>query len=652
MSQDPLEFYQRECDQRDDELAALIGVCRMGGMARGLLFLLAGALFFAAFFNYRGMAGGWWAAFGLSVLAFLVVVVIHQAYEDARLQKQRWRDFYLQGLARIRRQWDQIENPEHWVTEDRHVEVADLFEAADQPRRSVRELERAAISDLDLEGPRSLWQLMNLARTQMGQETLSRWMLQPSRREEILARQRAVQVISENDNWRHQFILACSDSVQADSSPSNTVRWAVGPAPPRWVLAMIPVARINSGLLLLLLVLLMSGLLGPDIGLGGLLILTGVNFLISVATAGIVHNVFRQVGARTRDVVQYHDLLQMVENAPGSEPYHDALKRELQGSDQSGMDYRQGMRRLVQFSQLSNMRGGMTFLLYVVLQFGFLWDLHVLGLLESWRQKWGPRVPRWFFVLGEFEALAVLAQFRFDHRAWTFPDMIDPVGSLPAESDCWISGVEVGHPILGPDSVTNPLRVGHPGKTLLVTGSNMSGKSTYLRTLGVNLVLARMGSVVFAQQLKTPPVEIGTSMRVADSLSDGVSFFMSELQRLKQVVDHARVQKSNPDLMFVYLLDEILQGTNSRERQIAVTRVIQQLVGNEAIGALSTHDLQLPEVASLKDRLDIVHFKESFEEVDGKEKMIFDYRLREGMTPTTNALKLLALVGLDGEPDE
>ena len=303
------------------------------------------------------------------------------------------------------------------------------------------------------------------------------------------------------------------------------------------------------------------------------------------------------------------------------------------------------MRQLVGYSQLSNIRSGMTFLLYVVLQFGFLWDLHVLERLESWRQRWGSRVPYWFYTLGYFEASAALAQLKFDHPTWSFPELV-PVEEA-RQSACVISGTEVGHPLLGSDAVKNDVHLGCAQKTLLITGSNMSGKSTYLRTIGINLILGRMGAVVFAQRLTMPPVELGSSMRVADSLADGVSFFMSELQRLKQVVDRAAMRKDDQEVVFVYLLDEILQGTNSRERQIAVTRVIQQLLNRRAVGGLSTHDLQLPEVKELDGKLQIVHFRESFEEVDGREQMVFDYLLRQGMTPTTNALKLLALVGLD-----
>lgn len=647
MTTDPTVFYREQSEQLAQELAQLEGYCRVGGLARGVTFLIVGTLFFSAFFDYRGLALALWIAFAVAVVLFLVVVVVHQAYEDARAVKQIWYDFYQQGLARQQRDWDRIDNPKSWVTEQRHEDAQQLLELVGLPMRPVGPLEHAAISDLDLEGSRSLWQLINLARSEMGQELLSQWMLQPSNRSDILRRQEAVQALVEDSDWRHQFLLTCRQAVQKDSSPSNVVRWAIGPKLPNWIRALIQVARLNSALIVLFIGLLISGLMGPDRAATALMVLVGANFLISVATAGRVHEIFRQVGARAKDVARYYQLFEQIEQVAARTEFLQKLKQDLVGADgKPRQSYRVGMRRLILLSQLSNLRSGMTFVLYVVLQFGFLWDLHILDRLEAWRKQWGQRVPAWFHVLGQFEALATLAQLRFDHPDWQFPKIIDD-HAVPDTG--WICGKNVGHPLLGEQGVANDLVLGKAGQTLLVTGSNMSGKSTYLRTIGVNLILARMGSVVSANHLQTPPVEIGTSMRVADSLSDGVSFFMSELKRLKQVVDHARNCQTQNGIKFVYLLDEILQGTNSQERQIAVTRVIQQLLRSDAVGALSTHDLQLPEVADLKGKLDIVHFKESFQQVDGREQMVFDYQLRPGMTPTTNALKLLALVGLDDD---
>lgn len=209
-----------------------------------------------------------------------------------------------------------------------------------------------------------------------------------------------------------------------------------------------------------------------------------------------------------------------------------------------------------------------------------------------------------------------------------------------------IEARQLGHPLLNHQRVCNDVTVGPPGTVLLVTGSNMSGKSTLLRSIGANVVLAQMGSVVCAQSLRLSPLRIETSMRIADSLADGVSFFMAELKRLKEVVDAAQQIRQKSGQTMLFLLDEILQGTNSQERQIAVSRVVRKLIDEQAIGAISTHDLDLATTPELREACHTVHFSEQFGTVDGKQQMTFDYQMRPGLSTSTNALKLLEMVGL------
>lgn len=182
---------------------------------------------------------------------------------------------------------------------------------------------------------------------------------------------------------------------------------------------------------------------------------------------------------------------------------------------------------------------------------------------------------------------------------------------------------------------------------LLVTGSNMSGKSTLLRAIGVNGMLAEAGGPVCARQLVLPSLVVTTSMRIQDSLEDGVSFFMAELKRLKTIVDQAAALNEGHGRVLLYLLDEILQGTNSVERHLAVSQVLSHLIGQGAIGAVSTHDLELAQAPELQGYCQTVHFRETLhgDGVSGQQ-MTFDYRLRDGVATTRNAMKLLELVGL------
>jgi DNA mismatch repair ATPase MutS len=273
------------------------------------------------------------------------------------------------------------------------------------------------------------------------------------------------------------------------------------------------------------------------------------------------------------------------------------------------------------------------------LQITLLWDFHVLAVLERWQRHYGPHIRAWFLALGELEALASFASVARDNPHWGFPTLDETSEKLTAR--------EIGHPLLADKArVTNDVEVGPVGTFLLVTGSNMSGKSTLLRSLGTNVVLAQAGAPVCATELQIPPVLVETSMRIRDSLQDGVSFYMAELRRLKQVVDQAEIMADAPDRRLLYLLDEVLQGTNSKERHLAVVRVMAHLLECGAIGAISTHDLELATSDPLSGVCQAVHFRETLQDVDGKQSMTFDYKLRPGVATTSNALKLLEMVGL------
>jgi DNA mismatch repair ATPase MutS len=281
-------------------------------------------------------------------------------------------------------------------------------------------------------------------------------------------------------------------------------------------------------------------------------------------------------------------------------------------------------------------------LVHGVVQAVTLWDFHVLDAIERWQARSGSQARAWFAALAEWDALAALATAAHDNPTWTFPEF------SPDAAEALIVARGLGHPLLPTAGcVVNDISLGPPGTFLLVTGSNMSGKSTLLRAIGLNVVLAQAGGPVAARSFRLPPVVLATSMRVEDSLADGTSLFMAELVRLKQIVDAASRQRAaGHERRLLFLLDEILHGTNSVERQIAVRRVMVHLLQQGAIGAISTHDLALAGVAPLDRAGKAVHFQESFHDSPSGRRMTFDYTLRPGLATTTNALELLEIVGL------
>jgi DNA mismatch repair ATPase MutS len=279
-------------------------------------------------------------------------------------------------------------------------------------------------------------------------------------------------------------------------------------------------------------------------------------------------------------------------------------------------------------------------LVYATLAPVLLLDVHLYTALDRWRTAHGAAARDWLEALGEWEALSALATLAYDHPDWTYPKLA--TGSAPE-----LKAKALGHPLLPPTRcVRNDVTVGPSGTFLFVTGSNMSGKSTLLRALGANAVLANAGAPVCAVALSLPPVRVHTSMRIEDSLAEGISLFMAELLRIKQVVEAAG-STDGAGRPVLYLIDEILHGTNTAERRIAARGVVRHLLGSGAIGAVSSHDLTLAEAPEIESAAQAVHFREEVGSADDAGAVLtFDFKLREGVATTRNALKLLEAVGL------
>ncbi|HSG47009.1 MAG TPA: hypothetical protein VLA43_04240, partial [Longimicrobiales bacterium] len=320
----------------------------------------------------------------------------------------------------------------------------------------------------------------------------------------------------------------------------------------------------------------------------------------------------------------------MVEEGPGSSELLTELTEGLGvGADSASARLRRLGRLLDTVTSRRNV-------VYAALSPVLLLDIHLALALDRWRAASGGSVRGWLDALGRWEALSALASLAFDHPDWSDP-------SFSRDADPRIVAFGVGHPLLTPKTcVRNDLEVGPTGTFLLVTGSNRSGKTTLLRAVGTNVVLAGAGAPVCARSLTLPHVRVHTSMRVDDSLAQGVSLFMAELLRIRGIVEAADAQ--GPTVL--YLLDEILHGTNTAERRVAARAVIRHLLGRNAVGAVSSHDLTLAEASDLDRAAAKVHFREQVERPDGRTKLTFDYTLRPGLATTRNALKLLDAVGL------
>jgi DNA mismatch repair ATPase MutS len=262
-----------------------------------------------------------------------------------------------------------------------------------------------------------------------------------------------------------------------------------------------------------------------------------------------------------------------------------------------------------------------------------LYSMQIAFALERWRRTYGSGISTWLSVVGEIETLVSIATYAYEHPQDPFPEF------APADVRPFFHGEALGHPLLpAAKCVRNDATLGGNSQVLLVSGSNMSGKSTYLRVVGINAVLAMMGAPVRARRLQLSRVSVGASMRVSDSLQKGISHFYAEIKRLRQVVD---LSVSQPSL---FLLDEVLQGTNSHDRRVGTEGVLRTLIRNSAIGLVTTHDLALTSLEQVfPECVRNVHFQERFED----DRLSFDYRLRPGVVTTSNGVELMRSIGLD-----
>lgn len=578
----------------------------------------------------------WWAAVGLgaSTVVFVWLVVRHDRIERRRDAAAAMVALNRQGLARLARDWAAL--PPAW-----QPSVADMHPFA---------------ADLDVFGHASLAQVLGPVQTPTGRATLARWLLDPDPRPDqpstaedlpsstiadVVARQEAVRELAPRIDLRQQLAgLArrvprtpprSTDEPPAAEGPDPlppAVAWATAAdvhGPPVWVRIVAVVLAVATT----------AGAVGALLGW-----VTGAWWLITGALGwGLrwwVHEPLeRAVGGASGEygLRPWAEVIALLDATTWSTPRLQQARAVLHGPRGAATS---ALRVLEQIVALSDTRHSVW--LYVPLQTLTLWDLHIWWAIDRWRRRHGDDVRHWLDAVGDVEALAALASLAFDHPSWAFP-------TLDAAADA-IEASRIGHPLLRDEvRVCNDVRVGPPGRFLLITGSNMSGKSTLLRAVGLNVVLAQAGGPVCAAAFRLPPVTLHTSMRIADSLELGVSLFMASLVRLQQIVVAAR--EAVATRRACYLLDEVLQGTNSAERQVAVRTVVRHLLQCEAIGVVTTHDLELAANPSFTARADSVHLQETLTRTDGDVTMTFDYRLRPGPARAGNALQLLRLLGLD-----
>jgi hypothetical protein len=567
----------------------LLGYGRLAVFLMGLV--LAGFVFAA-----KWVAAGWLA---LPVVVFAVLLVLYDRVTRASRRAERAVGFYERGIARL---------------EDRWAGSGEFGERYLSP-------EHPNAADLDLFGRGSLFELLCTARTRRGQDTLARWLLAPATAEEVRARQAAVRDLQSRLDLREDLAQLGAETPEGIDL-AGLIRW--GEAPP-----LLTSQRVRWAVLALT-VLTTVALIG-----WGFDFLDRVWFLIaaviqSAVALGLyarVRSVLKPVERRAGDLAIFAGILARIEREPVVSPRLLELRAAL---DTAGTPPSRRIHQLINLIDWLNARRNQLFFPIALL---LMWGTQMAFAIEAWRAKCGHAIVRWLSAVGEFEALSALAAHAYENPDDAFPEITEDGPRFEGES--------LGHPLLPRTRcVRNDVCLSGETRLLLLSGSNMSGKSTLLRTVGINTVLALAGAPVCAAQLRVSPLVVGATLRIQDSLQAGRSRFYAEITRLRQLLDLAKA--SPPPLLF--LLDEILHGTNSHDRRLGAEGVVRSLLGRGAIGLVTTHDLALTHLAELfAPQAANMHFADR---IDG-DQITFDYRMQPGVVQHSNALALMRAVGLE-----
>lgn len=537
----------------------------------------------------------WWLLF--PVVVFIGIASYHSRVLRARDLAQRAVAFYNSGLARLEDRWQGTGQSGERFADPHHVYAADL----------------------DLFGRGSLFELLSTARTRVGEENLARWLLAPSTVDEIAERHAAVRELREQLDLREDLAVLGADA-SVGVHPEELLHWAETPnrMPPewiRWLSLALAVSAIASAV-----VLAWLGLATP------LIVIVFVEAILVRRLRNQMEEVLLSSEHVFRDLGLLSGVLARIERQSFTAPRLRVLQRELLSHGLTSSD---AISRLKTITDLSDSRSNF---IVKILDVPLMYSVQVAFAAERWRRLHGRAVRAWLRAIGEIETLICFGTYSYEHSDDPFPEFVQGAGRFDAK--------EIKHPLIASgECVPNDLGLGDDVSVLLVSGSNMSGKSTLLRTVGINAVLAMAGAPVRARSLRLTTLQVGASIRINDSLQEGSSRFYTEIMRLRRLFDLAG---GHPPLLF--LLDELLQGTNSKDRRIGAEGVLSAFVKRGAIGLVTTHDLALAEIdAGLHGQLHNVHFQEEFE--DGR--MSFDYKLREGVVTKSNGLALMRSIGLD-----
>lgn len=550
---------------------------------------------------FNALAG--WLAFLVTLAIFVLVVLYHQRLENWKETFAILRDIKLDQLARSELAWNDLPLPA-------------VMTARMNP---------ALARDLDLVGIQSLHHLLDTTVSRQGSQLLADWLTEPDPElEQIHSRQRLVHELVPLSRFRERFCLTFRLVMREKLEGEKLLQWLAVEFPSRQLTWALPAATL---FVVVNLALLALNLLGGQPAYWTIsVVLYAVFYLWSQSwLAGALDALVRLDVEldRFRRVLVYLENFSYAghENlAQLCTPFRQPLNRP------SGY-----LRQIKSVTVAIGLRSNPV--LAVALNFIFPWDFFFAWLSDRYRKQMLHAFPQWADICYTLDALIALGNFANLNPNHVFPD-ITPTAQPVFQS------TDLGHPLIpSRQNVGNSFTIQNLGEVAIITGSNMAGKSTFLKTIGINLRLAYTGAPVHATFFRSVPFELYTCIRISDSVIDGFSYFYAEVKCLKGLLDEL---KSNPSCPVLYLIDEIFRGTNNRERLLGSRAYVRALIGANGSGLIATHDLELAQLANQSDQVHNYHFEDQV--VDGT--LSFDYTLRPGPSSTTNALKIMQMEGL------
>lgn len=591
-----LSFYEGEISKYEEKIKNINGVITKISTLRLIIAIMAVLL---AYYFYKGESIAYLiSSIVISVGIFIVVAYYH----NKRIQEKREYEIYINinrnGINRIKGTFKEREDKGEEFLSDEHPFA----------------------SDLDIFGRNSLFQMINSTKTKFGRAKLSQMLNLNAitSREEILKKQEAINELGKKVEWRQRLEVKSTIKKSGTKDINELLEWANRKSEIKPLFKIVPYLFIAITMISIVLVVL------KVLPISYVILVFMINYLVvKILTKDLVQ-IIKLFDKHKKDIEAYTNLLILIENENFDSVLLKELKNKMNSSGKSCVEEMKALKKLVDWLGDSSSNA-----YYLLLNVTVLSDTFILRNLEEWRRLNGHKLEAWLNVMGEFEALSSISNLSFDFDEWSYPT----ISNLDV-----VEGINIGHPMLGERAVVNSFTLNHDSKVALITGSNMSGKSTFLRTIGLNLLLSYIGAPTCSNGFTCGVFSIYTCMRTKDNLEESISSFYAEILRIKILIEAAK----NGEKVF-FLLDEIFKGTNSKDRHEGAQVLINQLVNNNAMGLVSTHDLELCDLEKTKKWIKNYNFQEYYE----KNNIKFDYKLREGRSKTQNAVHLMKLAGIE-----